>query len=167
MFVINFKLDFKKVLIVCIFLALIIATIIEFGTSNVSSIPSNNKTDTTYDFALDEKNFTEILKQVHENIDANLNKTVKLSGFVFKMPDFKENYFVCGRNTILKGENAVAGFLCQSDQAKTLNDNEWVEITGVIVKGEYNTAMPVVNVGTLKKITAPANTFVENSEPTT
>ena len=75
---------------------------------------------------------------------------------------FKENFIVCGRNTISNNEDKVAGFLCKYDESSKLLDNEWIEITGVITKGDYNGQMPVINIGSLEKITAPANTFVTN-----
>ena len=158
MFVVNFKLDFKKILIGSIVIALFVATIMEFGTKT-SSVNSNIS---NYDFDLNDENYTSILKTIHENIDENLGKTIHLSGFVYRMPDFKENYLVCGRNTISNNEDKVAGILCDYSEAKSIIDNEWVEITGVIIKGNYNGDMPIIKVGSLKKITAPANTFVKN-----
>lgn len=160
MFVVNFKLDFKKILFACVVIAAIVATIVEFGT-NKTSIVSSNK-DNNYDYTFDESNYTKYLREIHENIDANINKTVKITGFVFKMPDFKENFFVCGRSTISNSEETVAGILCKYDEATKLNDNEWVEITGIITKGDYNGTMPILKVGTITKITAPANTYVDN-----
>lgn len=162
MFVVNLKLDFKKILIVCVLVALLAAAIIESGSIKTSSVNSNSDGG-SYDYVMDEKNYTKILKDIHENIDMNLGKSVKISGFVFKMPDFKKDYFVCGRNTIVNNEDTIAGFLCQSEDAKTLNDNDWIEITGVIIKGDYNGSMPIIKVGSIKKIDAPSNTFVENT----
>lgn len=162
MFVVNFKLDFKKILVVCVLIALLAAAIIESGSIKTSSVSS--KGEEKYDYVMNEENYTKTLKDIHENIDMNLGKTIKISGFVFKMPDFKEDYFVCGRNTIVNNEDTVAGFLCQSKEATKLKDNEWVEITGVIIKGDYNGSMPIIKVGNIKKIEAPSNTFVENVE---
>ena len=158
MFVVNFKLDFKKILIGSIVIALFVATIMEFGTKT-SSVNSNIS---NYDFDLNDENYTSILKTIHENIHENLGKTIHLSGFDYRMTDFKENYLVCGRNTISNNEDKVAGILCDYSEAKSIIDNEWVEITGVIIKGNYNGDMPIIKVGSLKKITAPANTFVKN-----
>lgn len=161
MFIVNFKLDFKKILFVCFLLSLIIITIVEFGiNSDTANVASKN--DGKYDYIFTEENFTKNLKDIHTNIDSNIGKTVKISGFVFKMPDFKENYFVCGRNTISNNEDTIAGFLCDYKNATNLLDNEWIEITGVITKGEYNETIPILKVGNIKKITAPANTFVKN-----
>ena len=164
MFVLNFKLDYRKILIAFVVIALIVATIIGFGSNKTSSVATNDATN--FDYVLTDENFTEMLKNIHENIDANLNKTVSLTGFVFRMPDFKDGYFVCGRNTIVDTQDKVAGFLCQSDEESKLLDNEWVEITGVIIKGEYNGEMPIIKVGSIKKVVAPANTFVKNTPKT-
>lgn len=161
MFVVNFKLDFKKILIFCVVVALFIATIIEFGTGeNVNTVNSNIS---NYDFDFNDENYISNLKTIHENIDQNLGKTVHLTGFVYKMDDFKENYIVCGRNTIVNNEDKVAGILCDYKDANKLTENEWIEITGVISKGEYNGVMPIIKVGTIKKVTAPANTFINNN----
>lgn len=161
MFVVNFKLDFKKIVIFCVVVALFIATIIEFGTGeNVNTVNSNIS---NYDFDFNDENYISNLKTIHENIDENLGKTVHLTGFVYKMEDFKENYIVCGRNTVADSEDKVAGILCDYKDASKLNENEWIEITGVISKGEYNGIMPIIKIGTINKITAPANTFVNNS----
>ena len=95
-----------------------------------------------------------------ENIDKNIGKTVSISGFVFTMPDFKDNYFVCGRNMILSGNEKVVGFLCDYEKAYDLLEAEWIEVTGTIEKGFYQTDMPIIKIKTIKKITAPENTFV-------
>lgn len=162
MFVVNFKLDFKKILLICFVIALAIVTIIEFGTTSKTTNVSSKSTG-KYDYMFTDDNYTKTLKDIHANIDKNIGKTVKISGFIFKMPDFKEDYFVCARNTISNNEDKIAGFLCEYKDSKNLIENEWVELTGVIIKGEYNETMPVIKVGSIKKITAPANTFVENS----
>lgn len=159
MFVVNFKLDFKKILISCIVIAAIVAIIVECCSKD--NTISSSKAIEKYDYILDESNYTKTLKTIHENIDANINKTVKFSGYVYRMADFKEDYFVCGRNTIVNGEDNIAGFLCQSKDASKLVDNEWIEVTGIIIKGNYNGDMPVVKIGSIQKITAPANTYVE------
>lgn len=82
------------------------------------------------------------------------------------MPDFKENFFVCGRNVTVNLKDMIAGILCQYDDAKNLKDSEWVELTGVIIKGEYKELMPVLKIDSVKKITAPANTYVTTTPKT-
>lgn len=155
MFICNFKLDIKKILIISAVIIVSISLFIEIN----SMLKANNKE--SLDYTLDSENFTEILKTVHDNIDANIGKTIKLSGFVFRLPDFKSNYFVCGRNMILNGEEKVVGFLCTYNKNIELKDAEWVEITGTIDKGYYTTDMPIIEITSINKITAPANTFVK------
>lgn len=163
MFVVNFKLNFKKILIICLLISIVSAILIEFvaSGSNLESATTMKKDESKYDYILTDENYIQLLKEVHENIPGSVNKTVKMSGFVFRMDDFKENIFVCGRNTIVNEEDTVAGFLCESTDASKLKDSEWIEITGVIKEGTYNTTMPIIQVGSIKKIAAPANTFVK------
>ena len=110
MFVVNFKLDFKKILIFCVVVALFIATIIEFGSKNSFSLVNSNISNYDYDF--NDENYVQNLKTIHENIDENLGKTVHLIGFVYRLDDFKENYIVCGRSVVAGGEDKIAGILC-------------------------------------------------------
>lgn len=153
MYICNLKLDIKKILITVIILTIVIALFVE--------ISSMLKTRQTFDYELNENNFTEILQTVHNNIDENIGKTVKLSGFIFKLPDFEDSYFVCGRNMLLDGDEKVVGFLCTYDEDISLAENEWIEIEGEFVKGYYVSDMPVIKVNKLTKIPAPANTYVE------
>lgn len=155
MFVFNLKLNMKKILILIAIIIVIIALFFEISNMFKS------KSQASFDYVLDSENFTETLKTVHDNIDANVGKTIKLSGFVFRLPDFRANYFVCGRNMLLDGDEKVVGFLCMYNQDITLADSEWVEITGTIVKGYYTTDMPVIEINNIQKIPAPANTFVK------
>ena len=98
MYICNLKIDLKKILIICLVIALAITLIIE-----LSNMVKNNNT-VSYDYTLNEQNFTEVLKTVHNDIDGNIGKTVKLSGYIFTLPDFKETNFVCGRDMLLDGD---------------------------------------------------------------
>ena len=129
----------------------------------ITSIFKNNLSD-SFDYVLDENNFTETLKVVHDNIDDNVGKSIKLSGFVFRLPDFRSNYFVCGRNMLLDEEEKVVGFLCTYNKDIELVDGEWIEITGTIIKGYYTTDMPIIEIESINKITAPTNTFVKTPD---
>lgn len=153
MFVMNLKLSTKKILIICFIIALLIALLIE-------GIKYYNDTKNSFDYVVTDKNFTNMLKTIHEDIEGNIGKKIKLSGFVFNMPNFKENYFVCGRNMLLYDDIKVVGFLCEYEKKNELFDAEWIEITGTFVKGFYSCDMPVIKVESLTKIPAPANSFV-------
>ena len=158
MFVCNLKLNLKKILIISAVIIVSIALILEITSMN------KTKSNTTFDYVLDTENFTEVLKTVHDNIDSNVGKTIKLTGFVFRLPDFRANYFVCGRNMLLDDDEKVVGFLCTYNGDMELTDNEWVEISGTIIKGYYTTDMPVIEITNINKITAPSNTFVKTPD---
>ena len=145
-------------LIVIIISILLVALFLEISSMNKA------KNNTSFDYILDENNFTETLKTVHDNIDENIGKTIKVSGFVFKLPDFKDGYFVCGRNMLIDNDEKVVGFLCTHTGNLDISDSEWIEITGTFVKGYYTTDMPVIEVKTITKIPAPANTFVKTPD---
>jgi len=159
MFVCNVKISIKKIMIILGIIAVIIAIMLELGIFGDDN-KNVNIYNESFDYVITQSNFTNMLKDIHENIDGNIGKTVSISGFVFTMPDFKDNYFVCGRNMILSGNEKVVGFLCDYNKAAELLEAEWIEVTGTIEKGFYQTDMPVIKVKTLNKITAPENTFV-------
>ena len=155
MYICNLKLDVKKILIIIAIVAISVALIVE--VSSRLKISNNGG----FDFVLNENNFTDVLKSVHDNIEDNIGKTIKVSGFVFRLPDFEDGYFVCGRNMLLDNDEKVVGFLCKYDGNLNFKDSEWVEITGCFEKGYYMTDMPVIHIDTIYKITAPANTYVK------
>ncbi len=157
MYIKNIKLNTKKILIICLVIAIAIALVLELSGNNGTQITPA----TTYDYELNEENFTTILKQAHNNIDAFIGKTIKCSGFVFTLYDFKQDNFVCGRNMMLDGEDKVVGFLCEYNGDLDLVQGEWIEITGVITKGYYMGDMPVIKIDKIEKITAPPNTYVK------
>lgn len=157
MYICNIKLNTKKILIICLIIAIGITLFLELGSKNIVSLDSAE----SYDLELTEENFTEVLKTVHNNIDGYVGKSIKVSGFVFTLYDFKQNNFVCGRNMMLDGEDKVVGFLCEYNGDLDIVQGEWIEISGVITKGYYMGDMPVIHIDKIKKIPAPANTFVK------
>ncbi|MDD2627560.1 MAG: hypothetical protein PHR25_02590 [Clostridia bacterium] len=160
MFVYNIKLNMKRILIGIGVLVVAVALFMELGPHKNKENSKVNVYSNKFDYNITDANFTNMLKKIHDDIDKNIGKTVSISGFVFTMPDFKDSYFVCGRNMILSGNEKVVGFLCNYKKADKLLESEWVQITGVIEKGFYQTDMPIIKVKTIKKITAPENTFV-------
>lgn len=161
MFVLNIKLNFKKILAIVIAISILTTASIQFinKNNNEESLETANS-DSNYDFVLTEENYIEMLSTIHENIDDNINKTIKMYGFVYKNDNFEENIFVCGMNTIIDSVENVAGIMCNSSDTNELIDNEWIEITGIITKGEYNGSMPIVKINSIKRIDTPSNTYV-------
>lgn len=160
MFVLNIKMDYKKILLACIICALIIASIVEFGVKD-SFVLTSSSID-NYDYDITDDTFIKNIEKIHNNIDENIGKTIKVSGFVYTMPDFKEGFFICGRYIEMNNETQVAGYLCNYVGETKVVENEWIEITGSIIKGDYNGEIPVIKINTITKIPAPANTYINN-----
>lgn len=161
MFVLNIKMNYKKILLACIICALIIASIVEFGINDTFVLTSSSIDN--FDYDITEKNFISEIKKIHDNIDENIGKTIKVSGFVYTMPDFKEGFFICGRYIDMDNKTQVAGYLCNYVGEATVQENEWIEVTGSIIKGDYNGEIPVIKVNKITKIPAPANMYVKEN----
>lgn len=159
MFVLNIKMDYKKILLFCIACAIVLSCIIEFGIKD--KYIQTNSTANNIDYNISDENFLSTLEKLHGNIDENIGKTVKVSGFVYKLADLNKDFFICGRYTVNENETKVAGYMCNYTSELELIENEWIEIEGTIIKGNYNGNIPVIKVDKVTKIIAPANTYVE------
>lgn len=155
MFVVNIKMDYKKILALCVALGIIIAGIVELGTVSSLAVTKSN-----LDYCLNKENFIYSLETINDNIDENVGKQIQLEGFVYTLDDLDKNFFVCGRYTEHENTTKVAGIICKKDDNISLVENEWIKVTGTITKGEYNGEIPVIKVEKIEKIVAPANTFV-------
>ena len=105
------------------------------------------------------KNYTNVLKTVHENIDSYVGKKICFTGYVYRVLDLQDNQFVLARDMIVSSnsQSVVVGFLCECDNAKNFADNSWVKVTGTIVKGDYHGDMPIVKVTDIKSVDKPSS----------
>ncbi|MBP3254904.1 MAG: hypothetical protein J6M60_00210 [Clostridia bacterium] len=122
---------------------------------------------------LNNKNYANVLKMVHEDVDTYVGQKIKYSGFVYRVYDLENNQFVLARNMIISSDlqTVVVGFLCQYDDAIKLKDYTWVEIEGKIEKCLYHGKdMPILKITSIKEIQKPEDELVsppdENYIPT-
>ncbi len=106
--------------------------------------------------------YTNFLKNCHENIDDYINMNVKITGYIYRLPTFNDNQFVLARTMILDSNNTavVVGILSQCESASNYKDGEWVTITGTITEGYYNGTMPIVNITDIFKCDTPEEEYV-------
>ncbi|MBQ2938675.1 MAG: hypothetical protein IJE05_07430 [Clostridia bacterium] len=104
------------------------------------------------------KNYTNILKAVHENIDSYVGKKICFTGYVYRVLDLQDNQFVLARDMIINSnsQTVVVGFLCEHDSAKDFADNSWVQVTGEIIKGDYHGDMPIIKITDIKNVDKPS-----------
>lgn len=167
MFIYNFKVSGSKLFkIFAITVSIIV--IILFGMS-VYKIFFGLRDDSAYSnyksssvSAIEPKNYTNILKAVHDDIDSYVGRKIKFSGYIYRAIDFKDNQFVLARNMVISSDyqTLIVGFLCESEKIINIKDNTWVEITGTIEKGDYHGDIPVIKVSSLNEVEKPIDEYV-------
>lgn len=111
---------------------------------------------------ISDNNYTNILKEVHDDLNSYIGQTISFTGFVYRVSDIKDDEFILARNMIINSNNqtVVVGFLCKCTNAKNFADGTWVNITGTISKGDYHGEIPVLQITNISSTTKPENEFV-------
>lgn len=164
MFVFNVKVNgskiFKYFFIGVIILLILILGIVMYKVFNGAnnSSKANSCSPKNGISQIQSKNYTNILKTVHENIDSYVGKKICFTGYVYRVLDLQENQFVLARDMIINSnsQTVVVGFLCEYDNAKNFVDDTWVEITGEIIKGDYHGDMPIIKITDIKSVNKPS-----------
>ena len=122
------------------------------STRSESCLPKNDVSQISV------KNYTNVLKAVHENIDSYIGKKICFTGYVYRVLDLQNNQFVLARDMIVNSnfQTVVVGFLCEYDSAKDFTDNSWVQITSEIIKGDYHGDMPIIKITDIKIVDKPS-----------
>ena len=176
MFIYNVKVSGTK-LFKNIFLLIIIFVIILCGIVSYKVYKATITSGTDYKIQelteLNDKNYANILKMVHNDIDTYIGQKIKYSGFVYRVYDLETNQFVLARNMIISSDHqtVVVGFLCKYDDAIKYKDNTWIEIEGKINKCTYHGKnIPILEIMSIKEIVKPEDDLVpppdENYIPT-
>ena len=166
MFICNFKMN-RKLLIKLSIVFLIIFFLIVFfivGKRFYHSVSSFKVTDNVQAeyLEINSNNYTSFLKDSHDNIENYIGKKIKFTGFVYRLYDFSETQFVLAREMIISSDNhaVVVGFLCDYENAVNFDNNCWVEVEGIIEKGNYHGDLPVLKIKSLKKVPEPDDKYV-------
>ena len=169
MFIFNFNLKskkiFKKILIFSLIIALslfiiacynIINELFENDNHDGFEMPTQNIAK------ISPENYTNILKEVHENIDTYIGQKISFTGYVYRVSDLKSNQFILARDMQIDNTNqtVVVGFLTEYDDAENLSDNTWITVTGEIKKGYYYCDIPVIQVTSIENAEIPENPIV-------
>lgn len=167
MFIYNVKINGSKIfkyfftgviiLIICILCIVLFRIFSGAGNANDSScLPQNDV------FEISSKNYTNVLKTVHDDIDTYVGMKIKFTGYVYRVSDLTDNQFVLARDMIISSDyqSVIVGFLCECDNAKDFDDEVWVQVTGEITKGNYHGDMPILNVQEIQKVSTPSEEYV-------
>lgn len=165
MFIYNLKINgsklFKTLFIIAIMFVICISCIIVYrifnGASNrASCTPQSDICN------IETKNYTNVLKSVHDNIDDYIGMKIHFTGYIYTISDLSDRQFILARDMIISSDyqSVVVGFLCDYENAKDFENSSWVEITGEITKGDYHGDMPIVKITEMKKVDKPNEEFV-------
>ena len=166
MFVYNFKINGTKtfrIIVICIVLIallLLALSIYSFYYKSkfiiADSLPSNSITN------IKSSNYTNILKQVYDDIDTYIGQTINFTGYIYKTNDFNENQFVLARDMLINSDSqsVVVGFLCSYDKAENFKNGTWVNISGKIIKGYYHDEIPVIDINSIEETSKPEEEYV-------
>ena len=168
MFICNFKVNGSKIFkyfftgIVLLIIAILIFVSIKLfvgakNEKNVSScVPQSDIS------VISTKNYTNVLKTVHENIDTYVGIKINFTGYVYRVADLTDTQFILARDMIISSDfqYVIVGFLCEWKNTKDFKDQSWVELTGEITKGDYHGDIPIVKVTEIRNVDKPSEEYV-------
>lgn len=114
-------------------------------------------------------NFYEIVDDINYNINDYQGKKVKISGMVYRDKAFKDNEFVISRMVMscCAADSQIVGLMSKLDNAKALNNGEWVKIQGtiknIIYKNQYSNKdeeMPIIIVDKIDRNQTPGEKYI-------
>lgn len=167
MFVCNFKINKKSFLIVFMIITIILAVAIfvlsiDSIFKEAKIIKETNPEPLNNIVELDSNNYTSFLKDCHENIDNYVGYNIRVTGYIYRVPDFNQNQFVLARTMLYDSSNqaVVVGIMCDCDSINEYEDYTWVTIEGTIFKGDFHGDIPIVNISKITRSKMPENEFV-------
>ena len=115
MFICNFKINQKKIVKIFILIAaILVLALLGFIISKVWNEVQNSTTENTTvndeipspEIAnLTPENYTNILKEVHENLDTYIGQKISFTGYIYRVQDLEENQFILARDMIINSKN--------------------------------------------------------------
>jgi uncharacterized membrane protein YcgQ (UPF0703/DUF1980 family) len=121
MFVCNIKVNNKLIFKIC-FIILFIIVIVIAGFSFYKIFNYNNTNGCVLSpevSNISANNYTNVLKNVHDNLDDHIGQKIHFIGYVYRVYDFSKTQFVLARNMLISSDNQtlVVGFLCNYKDA--------------------------------------------------
>lgn len=113
-------------------------------------------------FEIQSNQYTNVLKEVHENINNFVGKKLSFVGYVYKIDYLPKNQFVLARNMIINSasQSVVVGFLSEYDEIDKFDNYSWVKVNATIQKGYLDGEIPILKVDSIEKAEKPSEEFV-------
>lgn len=172
MFIYNLKLNgnvlFRILIAFIIIVSLVILVLSLYNFYYKNKFVVSDSLPLTSVANIETQNYTNILKQVYEDVDTYVGQTINFTGYVYKLYDFQDTQFVLARDMLINSDSqsVVVGFLCSYDKAKELKEGTWVNVTGEIIKGYYHNEIPVIDINKIEETQKPEEEYVYPPEDT-
>lgn len=117
----------------------------------------------TKEIVVTDPNYTEIMSELNKFPDDYIGKVVSMTGFVFRSPGQSSNQISLVRYVITccTADALPYGILCESKSPEKYPDGTWLEIQGVVQKGQYDDeSVGMIKLSSIKKIPQPKNPYV-------
>ncbi len=131
----------------------------EFSYDSLSKNDIEKISNNIYEVIKVDKNNPMLLEDIRENPEKYIGKELEIHGFICKENYLNKNQFILGRivMTCCAADSKIIGIIGEYDKAQELNENDNVEVKGVIsssiVKDDNNLihSIPVLKVRELHK----------------
>ena len=166
MFVYNLKVNgnviFRTIIILIIFISVLVFCFSIYNFYYKSKFIINDNLPSNSIANIESNEYTNILKQVYDDIDTYVGQSINFTGYVYKLYDFNDTEFVLARDMLINSDSqsVVVGFLCSYDKAKDLKEGTWVNVTGEIIKGYYHNEIPVIDINKIEETSKPEEEYV-------
>ena len=98
MFVFNVKINKGRLFkIICIIIIILVVLTLFLSMSKIAKKIKSNSINANSILEIKSNDYTNFLKDCHDNIDKYVGKRVKISGYIYRMPDFSDNEIVIAR----------------------------------------------------------------------
>ena len=57
-------------------------------------------------------------------------------------------------------QSVIVGMLCECSSATKYDTGTWINISGTIERGNYNSELPIIKVNDIKAVSSPKDEFV-------
>lgn len=107
---------------------------------------------------IDDKNYTNVLKMVHDDLDTYIGQEISYTGYVYRVSDIKSNEFILARDMVISSspkQTVVVGFLATCNNSESYENGAWVTVTGTIQKGYYLEEIPILKITDIKRTSKP------------
>ncbi|MFX3623547.1 MAG: TIGR03943 family protein [Ectobacillus sp.] len=110
-----------------------------------------------------EDEYISIMEVIGRDVEGFKGKQITFTGFVHREEDLGKEKIVLARYgiTCCVADASVLGMLATGAETASLQEGEWVEVTGTLDKTIYiDTLLPIVQIQKLKKVEAPKTPYL-------